>query len=154
MTLKNYSKNDTYTKFIDNLSNRGFDEIASCKYDKNELMGTSLFISDLKIDKSSYAAELLRCNYNDGYNFGTFRIAIERFVNKINLLEIPYEALYIESNQSSEDFIWINNYYSKNFSNEISAEWINNEEAKDIKDEFLENAKCINAKLYDVFEIS
>ena len=89
MTLKNYSKNDTYTKFIDNLSNRGFDEIASCKYDKNELMGTSLFISDLKIDKSSYAAELLRCNYNDGYNFGTFRIAIERFVNKINFETKP-----------------------------------------------------------------
>ena len=67
---------------------------------------------------------------------------------------MPYEALYMESNQSSEDFIWINNYYSKDFSNQISAEWLNNTEAIDIKDEFLENAKCVNAKLYDVFEIS
>tara|TARA_E500000178_G_scaffold324049_1_gene350179 strand:- start:1205 stop:1939 length:735 start_codon:yes stop_codon:yes gene_type:complete len=154
MALKNYTKNDAYTKFIDNLSNRGFDEIASCKYDKNELMGVSLFISDLEIEKSSYSAELLRCIYNEGYNFGTFRIAIERFTNQINLLNIPYEALYIESNQSSEDFIWINNYYSKDFSNEISAEWLNNTETIDIKDEFLENAKCVDAKLYDVFKIS
>ena len=153
LTLQNYTKNDTYTKFIDNLSNMGFDEIASCKYDKNELMGVSLLISDLEIEKSSYSAELLRCIYNEGYNFGTFRIAIERFTNQINLLKIPYEALYIESNQSSEDFIWINNYYSKDFSNEISAEWSNNTETIDIKDEFTENAKCVDAKLYDVFEI-
>ena len=154
LTLQNYTKNDTYSKFIDNLSNMGFDEIASCKYDKNELMGVSLFISDLEIEKSSYSAELLRCIYNEGHNFGTFRVAIERFANQINLLKMPYEALYIESNQSSEDFIWINNYYSKDFSNQISAEWLNNTEAIDIKDEFLENAKCVNAKLYDVFEIS
>ena len=45
-------------------------------------------------------------------------------------------------------------YYLKDFSNEISTEWINNPEATDIKGEFLENAKCINAKIYDVFEIS
>ena len=104
--------------------------------------------------RDRYTIELLRCNYNEGYNFGTFRIAVDRFANKISSLDIPYQAVYLQSESLSEDFIWINHYYFKDFSNEISTEWINNPEATDIKGEFLENAKCINAKIYDVFEIS
>ena len=154
MNLQNNSTNDAYINFLDRLSNNGFDEIASCKFDKNELKGLSLFKSGLETAKSSYTIELLRCNYNEGYNFGTFRIAVDRFANKISSLDIPYQAVYLQSESPSEDFIWINHYYLKDFSNEISTEWINNPEATDIKGEFLENAKCINAKIYDVFEIS
>ena len=132
-----------------NLSNMGFDEIASCKYDKNELMGVSLFISDLEIEKSSYSAELLRCIYNEGHNFGTFRVALDRFANQIHLLKMPYEAVYIESSQSSEDFIWIHNYYSKDYSDQISVELLNNKGAIEINQYCLQihnlvTAKCIH----------
>ena len=98
-----------------------------------------------------YINELLKCEYNQGFNFGTFRIAIDRFSNEMNSLKIPYEAIYIQNDKSISSFIWINNFYTKDFSDVISSDWINNTEANEIKQEFLENAKCIEAKMYDAF---
>ena len=36
----------------------------------------------------------------------------------------------------------------------ISTNWINNPEANEIKNEFVENASCIDAKMYDAFLIT
>ena len=78
------------------LSKMGFDEIASCVFDKNNLNGIQLLDFDNNVDKSSYTAEILRCSYNEEYNYGTFRVAIDRFVNKINSIGIPYTAIYLD----------------------------------------------------------
>ena len=49
---------------------------------------------------------------------------------------------------------WINNIYKENFSSEISSNWIKNPIAENIKKEFIENAKCIDARAYDAFLIT
>ena len=149
LNLKTYRNDDTYNNFINELSAKGFDEIARCKFDKNNYQGKLLI--DYKTKQQKYNNEILRCNYNDGFNFGTFRVAVDRFINQIQLLNIPYDAIYIQSDDSSRSFIWINNFYSNEPANVILADWLDNAEAKDIKEEFLENAKCINADMHDVF---
>ena len=149
LNLKTYRNDDTYNNFINELSAKGFDEIARCKFDKNNYQGKLLI--DYKTKQQKYNNEILRCNYNDGFNFGTFRVAVDRFINQIQLLNIPYDAIYIQSDDSSRSFIWINNFYSNEPANVILADWLDNAEAKDIKEEFLENAKCINADVHDVF---
>ena len=149
LNLKTYRNDNTYNNFINELSAKGFDEIARCKFDKNNYQGKLLI--DYKTKQQKYNNEILRCNYNDGFNFGTFRVAVDRFINQIQLLNIPYDAIYIQSDDSSRSFIWINNFYSNEPANVILADWLDNAEAKDIKEEFLENAKCINADVHDVF---
>ena len=149
LNLKTYRNDNTYNNFINELSAKGFDEIARCKFDKNNYQGKLLI--DYKTNQQKYNNEILRCNYNDGFNFGTFRVAVDRFINQIQLLNIPYDAIYIQSDDSSRSFIWINNFYSNEPANVILADWLDNAEAKDIKEEFLENAKCINADVHDVF---
>jgi len=149
LNLKNYSNQDIYNSFLEQLSINGFDEIAECRFNKNEYSGLLLIEEESKMPK--YINELLKCEYNKGFNYGTFRVAIDRFVNEMNSLKIPYEAIYIQNNKSTNSFIWINNFYTKDFSDVISIDWINNTEANEIKQEFLENAKCIEAKMYDAF---
>ena len=149
LNLKTYRNENTYNNFINELSAKGFDEIARCKFDKNNYQGKLLI--DYKTNQQKYNNEILRCNYNDGFNFGTFRVAIDRFINQIQSLNIPYDAIYIQSDGSPRSFIWINNFYSNEPADVILSDWLDNAEAKDIKEEFLENAKCINADMHDVF---
>ena len=149
LNLKTYRNDNTYNNFINELSAKGFDEIARCKFDNNNYQGKLLI--DYKTKQQKYNNEILRCNYNDGFNFGTFRVAIDRFINQIQSLNIPYDAIYIQSDGSPRSFIWINNFYSNEPADAILSDWLDNAEAKDIKEEFLENAKCINADMHDVF---
>ena len=108
LNLKTHRNDNTYNNFINELSAKGFDEIARCKFDKNNYQGKLLI--DYKTKQQKYNNEILRCNYNDGFNFGTFRVAIDRFINQIQSLNIPYDAIYIQSDGSPRSFIWINNF--------------------------------------------
>lgn len=152
LTLKTYSDNDNYNDFINQLSTRGFDEIARCKFNKNDYNG--LLLIDQEIQENKYVNELLRCNYNEGFNFGTFRVAIDRFKNQMNSLNIAYEAVYIQTNKSPRSFIWINNFYSNELSELIPSDWLSNAESQEIRQEFLDNANCIDAKMHDVFVLT
>ena len=152
LTLKTYSDNDNYNDFINQLSTKGFDEIARCKFNKNDFNG--LLLIDQEIQENKYVNELLRCNYNEGFNFGTFRVAIDRFKNQMNSLNIAYEAVYLQTNKSPRSFIWINNFYSNEPSELIPSDWLSNEESQEIRQEFLDNANCIDAKMHDVFVLT
>ena len=88
INIKNYSDQDIYNYILDRLSRRGFDEIAGCKFDKEEFYGQSLLANEIEINNTDYVSEILRCEYNEGYNYGTFRIAIERFALEIKSLNI------------------------------------------------------------------
>ena len=152
LTLKTYSDNDNYNDFINQLSTKGFDEIARCKFNKNDY--NALLLIDQEIQENKYVNELLRCNYNEGFNFGTFRVAIDRFKNQMNSLNIAYEAVYLQTNKSPRSFIWINNFYSNEPSELIPSDWLSNEESQEIRQEFLDNANCIDAKMNDVFVLT
>ena len=102
-------------------------------------------------DKSSHSVEILRCVYNNSFNYGSFRVAIDRFNITMEALNIPYEALYLVKNNDEDEFTWINNFYVDNYSDLISSEWISMQVAEDIKQEFSENAKSVDANSYDVF---
>ena len=154
INVKNYSDQDIYNYILDRLSRRGFDEIAGCKFDKEEFYGQSLLANENEIINPDYVSEILRCEYNEGYNYGTFRIAIERFSLEIKSLDISYEALYLHNKDYPNSFIWINNIYKDNFSSEINSNWIKNPTAENVKKEFQENAKCIDSKIYDAFLIT
>ena len=154
INYRNYYDENSYNIFLDKLSNKGIDEIASCNFDDAMFQGYSLSILDTYDQPSPYTVEILRCNYNQGYNYGIFRVALDRFISEVNALDILYEAEYLQNEEDNSSFIWINKFYSQDFSNDISSKWFVGSYAAEIKKEFSENANCIDAKIFNAYKIS
>ena len=154
INYRNYYDENSYNIFLDKLSNKGIDEIASCNFDDAMHNGYSLSMLETSDQQSSYTVEILRCNYNQGYNYGTFRVALDRFISEVNALDIQYEAEYLQNEEDISSFIWINKFYNQDFSNDISSKWFVGSYAAEIKKEFSENANCIDAKIFNAYKIS
>ena len=154
INIQNNSNEEIYSPFIKDLSAKGFDKIASCNFNSDKLNGIILLNYKNHNEISFNTTEILYCDYKEGFNYGTFRVAIDRFLNQMSSLKIPYSVLYLQDDNSPDRFIWINNFYKEDYSEEITELWISTVEAKEIKDEFQENAECIESDIYNSFIIN
>ena len=138
--------------FVNLLDMDDFNKIASCNYAIQQLDATDLIQSESEATNDFLNVEILRCTYNPGYNFGTFRISIDRFVNAVGRLKLPYSLSYINLKKNNS-FIWINSFNINNQEEFLEKNWISDDESKSIKDEFNENATCLDSKKYKSYEL-
>ena len=154
LDIQNNSNEDILPSLINDLSIQGFDRIASCNFNTNQLSGLSLFENKIDNKQSSTTTEILNCSYINESNYGDFKLAIDRFLNQMETLKISYKAVYLQNQNKTNEFIWINNFYNDDYSNELTNLWINTNEAQEIKNEFLENAQCAKANTYNSYTIN
>ena len=65
------------------LKEQGIEDIATCKIDNGPSYSSVLFDGFKEVNSSEYlVTEILSCSYNEGSNFGTFAIAIDRLIQK------------------------------------------------------------------------
>jgi hypothetical protein len=138
--------------FVNLLDMDDFNKIASCNYAIQQFDATDLIQSESEATNDFLNVEILRCTYNPGYNFGTFRISIDRFVNAVGRLKLPYSLSYINLKENNS-FIWINSFIINNHEEFLEKNWISDDESKAIKDEFNENATCLDSKKYKSYEL-
>ena len=138
--------------FVNLLYMDDFNKIASCNYAIQQFDATDLIQSESETTNDFLNVEILRCTYNPGYNFGTFRISIDRFVNAVGRLKLPYSLSYINLKKNNS-FIWINSFNINNQEEFLEKNWISDDESKAIKDEFNENATCLDSKKYKSYEL-
>ena len=138
--------------FVKLLDMDDFNKIASCNYAIQQFDATDLIQSESEASNDFLNIEILRCTYNPGYNFGTFRISIDRFVNAVGRLKLPYSLSYINLKKNNS-FIWINSFNINNQEEFLEKNWISDDESKAIKDEFNENATCLDSKKYKSYEL-
>ena len=138
--------------FVNLLDMDDFNKIASCNYAIQQFDATDLIQSESEATNDFLNVEILRCTYNPGYNFGTFRISIDRFVNEVGRLKLPYSLSYINLKKNNS-FIWINSFNINNHEEFLEKNWISDDESKAIKDEFNENATCLDSKKYKSYEL-
>ena len=138
--------------FVNLLDMDDFNKIASCNYAIQQFDATDLIQSESEASNDFLNIEILRCTYNPGYNFGTFRISIDRFVNAVGRLKLPYSLSYINLKKNNS-FIWINSFNINNHEEFLEKNWISDDESKAIKDEFNENATCLDSKKYKSYEL-
>lgn len=138
--------------FVNLLDMDDFNKIASCNYAIQQHDATDLIQSESEATNDFLNVEILRCTYNPGYNFGTFRISIDRFVNAVGRLKLPYSLSYINLKKNNS-FIWINSFNINNQEEFLEKNWISDDESKAIKDEFNENATCLDSKKYKSYEL-
>ena len=153
ISIKNNKSDDIFTVLINELSQSGFDAVASCNFNSNLFNGLSLYNYIDKKQNTSNNAEILRCSYRPGFNYGTFRISLDRFTSKLKQLKIQYGVEYFQEELNSSEFIWINYFYQEDFKNNISTQWLTDPDSTEIKNEFLDNAECIDAINYRFFQI-
>ena len=140
-------------KFIDAVKSDAITEIASCSFAIFQHKGINL--KEELINKNNYFinAEILRCKYNDTYNFGTFQISINRFINNLRAIELPYSISYLEDNSKNDSFIWINYFYTEDYGDILLKNWANKEDSAEIQNEFSTNATCIDSKKYKSYKL-
>lgn len=140
-------------RLIDLLEIEEFDNISTCTFSIRQLSGLDM-ISSLKNDDNEFInIEILRCNYNKNYNYGTFRIAIDRFINAVERLKLSYSSSYINSSDLYNEFIWINSFPMNDYEEFLKKTWIIGDESKAIKDEFNENTTCLDSKKYKSYRL-
>ena len=139
-------------KFIDAVKSDGITEVASCSFAIFQHKGINLK-EKLMNNNSFINAEILRCKYNDTYNFGTFQISINRFINNLRAIELPYSISYLEDNSKNDSFLWINYFYTEDYEDILLKNWTNNEDSAEIQNEFSTNAICIESKKYKSYKL-
>ena len=151
-SVRSNQNSNEVSDFVNLLDMDDFNKIASCNYAIQQLDATDLIQSESEATNDFLNVEILRCTYNPGYNFGTFRISIDRFVNAVGRLKLPYSLSYINLKKNNS-FIWINSFNINNQEEFLEKNWISDDESKAIKDEFSENATCLDSKKYKSYEL-
>jgi len=141
------------TKFIGMLKEDNFSNLASCSFAIYQNKGINIKQEKMADSNSFVNTEILRCRYNNGYNFGTFQIAINRFINNLRFIELPYSINYLEDNSTDNGFIWINNFYSEDYQDLLLNSWLKNEDSFEVKNEFSQNATCIESNKFKSFKL-
>ncbi len=139
-------------KFIDAVKSDAINDVASCSFAIFQHKGINLK-EELINNNSFINAEILRCRYNNAYNFGTFQISINRFINNLRTIELPYSISYLEDNSKNDSFIWINYFYTEDYEDILLENWANKEDSAEIQSEFSANATCIDSKKYKSYKL-
>lgn len=141
--------------FIDILKKDGLLDIASCDFSINMNNAFDILINNNhEFNNNQYInIEMLICKYKPDYNYGTFKVSIDRFLQNVKKIKTNYAISYIEDKDNSNQFIWINKFFNNDYHDKLVDNWLSNSEASDIQKEFSENALCIfseNFKLYQL----
>lgn len=139
-------------KFIDSINEDSFDKVASCSFAIYQNRGVN-FLEPINNTDLYTNLEILNCKFNTDYNFGTFEISINNFINSLRTIELPYSISYLEDNSSNDGFIWINYYYTDEYKKILSDSWIGDSISLEIQKEFSKNATCIESSKYKSFRL-
>tara|TARA_B100001063_G_scaffold31191_1_gene24204 strand:+ start:178 stop:876 length:699 start_codon:yes stop_codon:yes gene_type:complete len=138
--------------FISQIQRDQFNDIALCKFIINQNKGFNILEYKNNSNLDYEFVEILTCQYKEGYNYGSFEITINRFLNYIQKLDIPYSLNYVNKSKNNE-FIWINSFHNNDYKKILIDSWVMENEAIEIKDEFIENASCIESDTFKSYHL-
>ena len=152
IAIESNNNYETLKTFVDQIQIDKFNNIAACEFIINQNNGFNILEYNKNINPDYTLIEILICEYNQDFNYGSFQITIARFINYIKKLDIPYSLSYVQ-NKSNNGFIWINTFHDENYKKILIDNWIEEGEALEIKDEFIENATCIESNVYKSYQL-
>ena len=114
IAIESNNNYETLKTFIDQIQIDKFNNIAACEFIVNQNNGFDILEYNNDFNPDYTLIEILICEYNQDFNYGSFQITIARFINYIKKLDIPYSLRYVQ-NESNNGFIWINTFHDKNY---------------------------------------
>ena len=152
IAIKSNTDYGNLESFISQIQRDQFNDIALCKFITNQNKGFNILEYKNNSNLDYEFVEILTCQYKEGYNYGSFEITINRFLNYIQKLDIPYSLNYINKSKNNE-FIWINSFHNNDYKQILIDSWVMENEAIEIKDEFIENASCIESDTFKSYHL-
>ena len=59
----------------------------------------------------------------------------------------------MEDKSLKNSFFWINTFYQKQYKDSLLTSWVTNRDSIEIKDEFTENATCLDSSVYKSYDL-
>ena len=108
--LLNHSDSLSLDRLNLTLAALSFDDIAKCE--SSSVSSRALWLTDQTIFASPVIAEILECNYRDGYSYATIKLVLEQFTDALIKNNSQVNILYSEEDKSSSKFYWTNIFSS------------------------------------------
>ena len=137
----------------DLMDEEGMSDFADCIIQDNQMLSSNLYIDNKVLNFNSFEVEVLDCKFNDEYNYGTFSIEVDSFLNLIRKQDILYFAKFQQVNELSSEFTWIN-YLSSNSDKDILYKgWINEQDSIIIQESFNIQSTCESSTSYRGYKV-
>ena len=135
------------------LDEEGMDKIASCQQSESVMLSSDIYIDNVPVDFSSFEVELLNCKFNEGYNYGTFAIEIDTFLNLIRKKDVKYFAKFQQINNTSNNFTWVNYLGSDEDKVKLYEGWLDEEDSIIIQEAFNTQSLCESSSSYKGYKV-
>jgi len=128
-----------------------FSDIADCNV--SSVSSRSLRLTNQIINLSPVIAEVLECEYLEGYSYATMKLVIEQFTDALIKNNLIIDILYSENENSNENFQWTNIFSSIESRVDFVESWQGLEISKEIQGLLLEQSACKSSRVYRQYQV-
>jgi len=149
--LLKHSEEPALDKFNLMLGDLSFDDIADCNV--SSALSGSLRLTNQLINLTPVIAEVLECEYIDGYSYATMKLVIEQFTDALIKNNLTIDILYTEAENSKGNFQWTNIFSSLDSRVNFVESWQELEISKVIQELLLEQSTCQSSRIYHQYKV-
>jgi len=149
--LLKHSEEPALDKFNLMLGDLSFDDIADCNV--SSALSGSLRLTNQLINLTPVIAEVLECEYIDGYSYATMKLVIEQFTDALIKNNLTIDILYTEAENSKGNFQWTNIFSSLDSRVNFVESWQELEISKVIQELLLEQSTCKSSRIYRQYKV-
>ena len=149
--LLKHAEESSLDRFNLMLGDLSFGDIADCNV--SSALSGSLRLTNQLINLSPVIAEVLECEYIDGYSYATMKLVIEQFTDALIKNNLTIDILYTEAENSKGNFQWTNIFSSLDSRVKFVESWQELEISKVIQELLLEQSACKSSRIYRQYKV-
>jgi len=149
--LLKHAEESSLDRFNLMLGDLSFGDIADCNV--SSALSGSLRLTNQLINLSPVIAEVLECEYKDGYSYATMKLVIEQFTDALIKNNLTIDILYTEAENSKGNFQWTNIFSSLDSRVNFVESWQELEISKVIQELLLEQSACKSSLIYRQYKV-
>ena len=149
--LLKHAEESSLDRFNLMLGDLSFGDIADCNV--SSALSGSLRLTNRLINLTPVIAEVLECEYIDGYSYATMKLVIEQFTDALIKNNLTIDILYTEAENSKGNFQWTNIFSSLDSRVNFVESWQELEISKVIQELLLEQSTCKSSRIYRQYKV-
>jgi hypothetical protein len=149
--LLKHKEESSLDRFNLALTALSFGDIANCNI--SSVSSGSLRLTNQMINVSPVIAEVLECQYIDGYSYATMKLVIEQFTDALIKNNLIIDILYSENINLNGNFQWTNIFSSLESRVNFVGSWQELGISKEIQELLLEQSVCKSSRIYRQYKV-
>jgi hypothetical protein len=149
--LLKHNEVNSLDKFNLALTALNFNEIAICN--TSAISRNSFKLTNQPIASSPVIAEVLECEYKDGFNYATIKLVLEQFTDALIQNNSSVNIFYSEKSKYNNSFQWTNLFSSLESRKVFVQDWQASQISKEIQKLLLEQSTCQSSKVFRRYKV-